>query len=56
MNEVMNTTMLSRIISTTDAPVEDYNPCSEPDILPTTSQFYNALGKFLLYTIFLINV
>ncbi len=56
MIEVMNTTMLSRIISTTDAPVEDYNPCSEPDILPTTSQFYNALGKFLFYTIFLINV
>ena len=49
MNEVMNSTMLSRMISTTDATVEDYNPCSEPDILPTTSQFYNALGNFFFH-------
>ena len=36
-------------LSTAPPVFNDFNPCNEPDYLPTTKEFYNALGKLVSY-------
>ena len=36
-------------LSTVPPIFNDFDPCNEPDYLPTTREFYNALGKLVLY-------
>ena len=36
-------------LSTAPPVFNDFDPCNEPDYLPTTKEFYNALGKLVSY-------